>query len=72
VIITRKTVDTARREGVPFAIRMADGREYVVTAPENIHIGVRHLTLIDNEAFPHVLPYLTITGISYLKPKSKR
>jgi hypothetical protein len=71
-IMTRDVIETAKVEGVPFSIKMADGREYRVDRAEQIHIAKTHVVVIDNKTFPHVLPLLTITGLSYLSPKNRR
>jgi hypothetical protein len=68
--MTRDLVETAKREGCPFMIRMADGREYKVGSPDEIHIGRAHVVFIDDRAIPHMLPLLTMTGISYLEKPS--
>lgn len=65
--MTKDVIETAVREGLPFAIRMADGREYVVTEREQVHFGKSHVLVVDAKALPHVLPLLTITGVSYLE-----
>jgi hypothetical protein len=66
--VTRKALDTAKQEGIPFSIKMADRREYRVNRAEQIHIARTHVVVIDDRTFPHILPLLTITGLSYLKP----
>jgi hypothetical protein len=67
--MTRDVIDTAKKEGVPFSIEMADGREYRVDRAEQIHIAKTHVVVIDNKTLPHILPLLTITGLSYLAQK---
>lgn len=66
--MTRDKVETAVKEGIPFLIRMADGEKYEVSSQFKIAIGKSHVVIIDREDLPHVLPLLTMTGISYLKP----
>src|SRR5689334_22067397 len=60
-----QVIETAKIEGIPFSIKMADGREYRVDRPEQIHIAKTHVVVIDNKTLPHILPLLTITGLSY-------
>jgi hypothetical protein len=48
---------------------MADGREYRVDRAEQIHIAKTHVVVIDQKTLPHILPLLTITGLSYLSQK---
>jgi hypothetical protein len=70
--MTREVIETAKHEGVPFSIKMADGREYRVSRAEQIHIAKTHVVVIDNRTLPHILPLLTITGLSYLEERKKR
>jgi hypothetical protein len=64
MIIGKTEVQTALRE-VPFTIHMADGRDYRVRDPGQIHVGPRHIVFVDEIFVPHMIPYLTITGLSY-------
>jgi hypothetical protein len=66
--MTREVIETAKKEGVPFSIKMADGREYPIPSADRIHIAKTHVVVIDDNTFPHILPLLTITGLSYLPP----
>jgi hypothetical protein len=59
---------TAIREGISFELKMADGEKYEVTASQRIAVGKTSVDVFDKHELPHVLPLLTITGISYLKP----
>jgi hypothetical protein len=65
-------IQIAVDEGVPFLIRMADGEKYEVTDQRKIALGKTRIVVIDKDDLAHVLPLLTITGISYLKPKSHK
>ncbi|MEW6307098.1 MAG: hypothetical protein AB1705_26845 [Verrucomicrobiota bacterium] len=67
--MTREHVETAIKEGIPFLIRMADGEKYEVTGPYQIALGRTTVVVMGKNDMPHVLPLLTMTGISYLKPK---
>ena len=67
--MTRDVFETAKLEGIPFSIKMADGREYRVDRAEQIHIAKTHVVVIDQKTLPHILPLLTITGLSYQPPK---
>ena len=64
--MTRDTIETAVREGIPFAIQMADGKSYQVREPYKIAIGTARVVVLDESDLPHVLPMLTMTGLSYL------
>ena len=66
--MTRDHIQTAIREGIPFVIKMADGEKYEVTESQKIALGKAYVMVVDKHDLPHVLPLLTMTGISYLKP----
>ena len=68
-IMTRGQVEMAVKEGIPFLIRMADGEKYEVSAPYQVAIGRTNVVVMDKHDLPHILPLLTMTGLSYLKPK---
>jgi hypothetical protein len=68
--MTRDVIETAKKEGIPFSVKMADGREYRVNRAEQIHIAKTHIIIIDEKVLAHMLPLLTITGVSYLDPKN--
>jgi hypothetical protein len=65
--VTRDNLLTAIREGIPFVIKMADGEKYEVTESYKIAVGKSYAMVVDKRDLPHVLPMLTMTGISYLK-----
>jgi hypothetical protein len=69
MIIGKAEVETALRE-VPFTIRMADGRDYRVKDPRQVVVGPKHIVYVDDVFVPHMLPYLTITALSY-EPNKK-
>jgi len=64
--MTRDVLETATREGVPFVIKMADGEKYRVNARDRIIVGNTRVVVMDDKDIPHVLPLLTMTGVSYL------
>lgn len=64
--MTRDAIETAVREGIPFAINMADGKTYEVREPFKIALGATRVVVLDERDLPHVLPMLTMTGISDL------
>jgi hypothetical protein len=70
--MTRDKVQTAIDEGIPFELRMEDGRSYRVTSRYQVGLGKTVVTVIDQQDLPHVLPLLTMTGISYLPAKVSR
>jgi hypothetical protein len=66
--MTRDKIQTAIDEGLPFLIRMADGEKYEVADRYRIALGNTTVIVVGKDDMPHVLPLLTMTGISYLKP----
>ena len=64
MVIGKEQMETALRE-VPFTIKMADGREYRVDDPRQVFLSVTHVLYVDKSAMPHMLPWITITGISF-------
>ena len=64
--MTRDAIETAVREGIPFIINMADGRQYEVHDKSRIAWGTTRVIVLDERDLPHMLPLLTMTGISYL------
>ena len=67
--MTRDKVQMAINEGIPFLIKMADGEKYKVAGRHRIALGNTYVVVVDEEDLPHILPLLTMTGISYLKAK---
>jgi hypothetical protein len=68
--MTRSYVELAIKEGIPFEIRMADGKSYTVSDINSIALlGNTAVIVVENE-LPHILPLLTITGLSYLHPSA--
>lgn len=65
--MNREQIETAIREGIPFEIRMADGARYAVREPAQIALGRSSVAVFDERDRVHVLPLLTMTGITYLK-----
>ena len=56
-------------EGIPFVIKMADGEKYEVTNRYQIAVGRTTAVILGEHDLPHILPLLTMTGISYLRSK---
>ena len=69
--MTRDAIETAVGEGLPFLIRMADGEKYVVRDQSRIAWGTTRVVVLDERDLPHVLPLLTMTGISYLPKENE-
>jgi len=65
--MTRDKIQTAINEGIPFLIKMADGEKYEVTDRYRVALGRTTVIVVGKNDMPHVLPLLTMTGISYLK-----
>ena len=66
--MTRDKIQTAINEGIPFLIKMADGEKYEVADRYRIALGRTTVIVVGKNDMPRVLPLLTMTGISYLKP----
>lgn len=64
--MTRDVLEAAAREGLPFVIKMADGEQYRVSSRERIIISNTRVVVMDDNDIAHVLPLLTMTGVSYL------
>ena len=64
--MTHYVSETAIREEIPFAINMADGRQYEVRSRDRVILAGTRIVLVDEKDIPHVLPLLTMTGVSYL------
>ena len=62
-------IETAIREGIPFVIKMADGEKHKVSDRYKIALGNSYVIVIGADTAPHILPLLTMTGISYLRSK---
>ena len=65
--MTRDQLETAIREGIPFVIKMADGENYGVPDRYRVALGKTAVIVVGEDDMPHVLPLLTMTGVSYLK-----
>ena len=66
--MTRDKIQTVIDEGIPFLIRMAGGEKYEVIDRYRIALGKTTVIVVGKDDMPHVLPLLTMTGISYLRP----
>lgn len=64
--MTRDAIETAVCEGIPFVINMADGKSYEVRQQFKVALGTTRVVVLDDRDLPHILPLLTMTGISYL------
>lgn len=69
--MTREQIQTAIREGIPFLIKMADGERYEVSDPYRVAVGKTTVIVLGKDDMPHILPLLTMTGISYLKTRKQ-
>jgi hypothetical protein len=65
--MTRDKIQTAINEGIPFLIKMADGEKYEVSDRYQVALGKTTVIVVGEDDMPHILPLLTMTGISYLK-----
>lgn len=60
----RGQIGTAIREGILFVIKMADGGKYEVSERCRVALGKTTVIVVGNNDMPHVLPLLTMAGIS--------
>ena len=69
--MTRKQIESAIEIGVPFTLRMADGKEYTVPHPDYIWLPPNASYVIVHEDDGHftVLPLLTMTGLRSKAPE---
>jgi len=70
--MTRGQIETAITEGLPFEIRMADGTRYRVKERFQVAVGRTSVVVFDDKDLAHILPLLTMTGITYLKRSAKK
>lgn len=70
--MTRDQILTAIKDGIPFEIRMADGARYKVREEYQVAVGRTSVVVFDDKDLAHILPLLTMTGFSYLRPNGKR
>ncbi len=66
--MTRKQLETVIQEGTPFSIQLADGRSYKVPHRDYISLPPKNATVAvvyEDDGTVHVLPLLTMTGLSY-------
>lgn len=63
--MTRKQIENAVASGLPFTLRMADGKEYPVPHRDHISLppNASYVIVYDNEGGFTVLPLLTMTGL---------
>ena len=69
--MTRDQIQVAIKEGVPFEMRMADGEKYKVREPYQVAVGRTSVVVFDDKDLAHILPLLTMTGITNLKRNGK-
>lgn len=69
--MTRDQIQMAINEGIPFEIKMADGAKYRVRERYQVAVGRTSVVVIDAKDLAHVLPMLTMTGITYLKKNGR-
>ena len=66
--MTRKQLEAVIEEGVPFAIKLADGRSYPVPHRDYVSLPPKNATVAvvyEDDGTVHVLPLLTMTGLTY-------
>ncbi len=70
--MTKSEIESAIGSGVPFTLRMADGREYDVPHPDYISLSPKgtFATVYDDDEHYFVLPLLTMAGLVSTTPKA--
>jgi hypothetical protein len=66
--MTRKQLETVNEEGRPFTIRLADGRSHAVPHRDYVSLPPKNATVAvvyEDDGTVHVLPLLTMTGLTY-------
>ena len=65
--MNRSQIESAIQRGLPFTLRMADGREYDVPHRDFISISPKGAVVVvyDDQDHFFVLPLLTMTGLIY-------
>jgi hypothetical protein len=63
--MTRSQIESAIGKGIPFTLRMADGKEYEIPHPDYISLSPKgtFVTVYDDEEHFSILPLLTMTGL---------
>ena len=70
--MTRQQIESAVGSGIPFTLRMADGREYPVPHRDHISLppNASYVIVYDDEGRFTVLPLLTMTGLESKVPEA--
>ena len=68
--MTRAQVESAAAGGIPFTLRMADGREYPVPHRDYLSLPPKasYVIVFDDQGHFTVLPLLTMTGLESKLP----
>jgi len=63
--MTKEQVESVAASGIPFTLRMADGKEYLVPHRDYISIPPKgaYVIVYDDHGRFNVLPLLTMTGL---------
>ena len=69
--MTRDRLERALKEGIPFVVKVADGRRYTVVDKYRIAFGATFIMLVDEKDLPHRLSLRAITDIEYLAAEGR-
>lgn len=71
VAMTKQQIESAVASGIPFTLRMADGREYPVPHRDHISLppNASYVIVYDDHGHFTVLPLLTVTGLESKVPE---
>jgi hypothetical protein len=66
-------IQTALKEGVPFEIATAAGDKFRVNDAAHLWIAPERgaVVLMTDDELVHIIPFLTMTSLTYLKPRQR-
>ena len=70
--MTKDQIESAVASGIPFTLRMADGKEYLVRHPDYISLPPKSACVIVYDDAGHftVLPFRTMTALESKLPEN--
>ena len=70
--MTRKQMESVVASGIPFTLRMADGRDYPVPHRDHISLppNASYVIVYDDDGHFTVLPLLAMTGLESKVPQA--
>lgn len=68
---SRSTAVCRINEGIPLEIKSADGANYRVRERYRVAVGKTSVVVFDDKDLAHILPMLTMTGITCLRKNGR-